>query len=254
MSKSKSETARANGAKSHGPVTPEGRAKSSANSRRHGLTAKYALLPGESEPEFDLLLDDYIHQFRPATGVEMELIEIMVVARWRLRRLLAVESHLFDMEIVRQQKPIDREFEDLPNHARLAWVFQKLADQGHSVALMIRYEGSLNRFYDKAFRQLLQLQSNRQSPSAPFTNTKIRNEPTADPDPALDASTRPQYSERSPRHSERSAGSAPSKGFALVTVSPTPQEPPFQRLKTAFAVNPTIPVRDSVSWICLAKR
>jgi hypothetical protein len=83
----KKDTARANGAKSHGPNTPEGRARSSANSRRHGLTAKTVLLPGESPEHFQLLLQDYVDQFHPATGVEMELVEAMASARWRLRRL-----------------------------------------------------------------------------------------------------------------------------------------------------------------------
>jgi len=93
-SKLKSDTARANGAKSHGPVTPEGRAKSSANSRAHGLAAKYILLPGESNEDFELLLDDYIAQFQPRTGVETELVEVMAIARWSLQRLLVMETNL----------------------------------------------------------------------------------------------------------------------------------------------------------------
>jgi hypothetical protein len=48
----KTKTARANGAKSHGPATLEGRAKSSRNSLRHGLSAKTVLLPAESHEQF----------------------------------------------------------------------------------------------------------------------------------------------------------------------------------------------------------
>ena len=281
MSKSKSETARANGAKSRGPVTPEGRAKSSANSRSHGLTANYALLPQESQQEFDLLRDGYINQFHPASDVEMEFVEVMVIACWRLRRLFAIESNLLDIEITRQREDLDEEFEDLSEPARLASAFQKLSDQGHSVALIIRYEGALNRSYDKAFKRLLELQSDHQSPAPPSTNIKMRNEPTVPPDLALDASAPP----RQPECSEGSAFHQPlrdasqqnrdRKGAdaehifmavsearplgsafrvrttplrqATTMIKPTAQIMPLQPLKPAFDVNPTILVRDSVS-------
>ena len=68
-SQSKSQTARSNGAKSRGPVTPEGRAKSSGNRVRHGLRAKSIVLPTESSAEFESLRDSYLDQFRPQTGV-----------------------------------------------------------------------------------------------------------------------------------------------------------------------------------------
>jgi hypothetical protein len=163
----KKDTARANGAKSHGPKTPEGRARSSANSRRHGLTADTLLVSGESHDQFQLLLQDYVDQFHPATGVEMELVEAMAYARWRIRRLLALETNLFDNEIVRSSKAIDKEFNNMDVYARLGWVFQKLADGGQAIALLIRYETSLNRSYDRAFKQLQVIQSTRPSPLPP---------------------------------------------------------------------------------------
>ena len=55
----KSQTARANGAKSRGPITPEGRAKSARNSIRHGLRAKSIVLTTESKEEFRSLLYSY---------------------------------------------------------------------------------------------------------------------------------------------------------------------------------------------------
>ena len=185
-SKLKSDTARINGAKSHGPVTPEGRAKSSANSRTHGLAAKYVRFQSETDEHFQLLHADYIDQFQPQTGVEADLVEVMVIARWRLRRLLALESHLFDTEMVRREKHIDKEFNMMGADARLAYVFQKMADEGQAIAMVIRYEGSLNRSYDKAFKQLLLLQSRRDSPPS-ARHKKIQNEPKPDP-----AKPRPQ--------------------------------------------------------------
>jgi hypothetical protein len=157
----KRETARINGAKSHGPVTPEGKARSSSNSRRHGLTAS-VLIDGESDEHFQLLLADFMDQFQPHTAVETDLVEVMAIARWRLRRLLTIETHLFELEMVSRRKEINADFKGIDHEGRLAFVFQKLSD-GNSLALLIRYEGSLNRSYDKALKQLLQLQSTRQN-------------------------------------------------------------------------------------------
>lgn len=160
----KTETARANGAKSRGPITPEGRAASSRNSIRHGLTAKSVVLPTESTEEFQLLRDAYVDQFHPQSQVEMELVETMAVARWRLRRIVTIETTLLGTEMVRRVEDIDDEFNAVDGDDRLAWVFQKLADEGKSLGLLVRYEGTLNRSYDRAFKQLLLLQSTRKPP------------------------------------------------------------------------------------------
>ena len=165
-SQSKTDTARANGAKSHGPVTPEGRAKSSRNSLRHGLKAKAIILPGESAKDFERLRQSYIDQFQPSGGVQMDLVEAMAVARWRLRRLYAIETNLYDHELTRCADDIDEEFVDEDDDHRLAWVFQKIADYQQSLALLIRYEGTLNRSFDRAFKQLLLLQRPVPGPKA----------------------------------------------------------------------------------------
>jgi len=158
----KSETARINGAKSRGPVTPEGKARSADNSRRHGLTAASIVLPGESAADFQLLLADYMDQFQPQTAVETELVEVMAAARWRLRRLLAIEAHQFDLEMTRRKRT------GLDHEDRLADAFQKLSDTGNTLALLLRYEATINRSYDKALMQLQQLQSTR--PVGSFRN------------------------------------------------------------------------------------
>jgi hypothetical protein len=163
----KTQTSRANGAKSRGPVTPEGRAKSSRNSLRHGLSAKAILLPAESREQFQLLLDAHIQQFQPANAVEMDLVEAMAVARWRLRRIWAIETSLLDHELQRRAEDMDDEFTEMSAEDRLAWVFQKLADNNQSLSLLARYEGNLNRAFDRAFKQLNILKSQRQNEPKP---------------------------------------------------------------------------------------
>jgi len=170
----KSETARTNGAKSHGPDTPQGRATSSRNSLRHGFAAKSVVLPTESSSEFQALLDSYVVQFDPQGGVEEDLVQTMVAARWRLRRISTIETTLLNNEMTSRAKECRRELHCPDDDARLAWVFRKLADNGQGLALLMRYEGTLNRSYDRAFKQLLLLQSTR--------NRTPPNEPKPEPD------------------------------------------------------------------------
>jgi hypothetical protein len=183
MSSLQSETARANGAKSRGPVTPQGRAASSRNSLRHGFTAESVVLPTESSEDFQALLDSYTHQFHPQGGVEIDLVQAMAAARWRLRRISTIETTLLNNEMTRHAKDCRRELNNPDDLARLAWVFQKLADHGQSLALLMRYEGALNRSYDRAFKQLLLLQSahHRAQPNEPKPDPDLIEEPAPNP-------------------------------------------------------------------------
>jgi hypothetical protein len=190
----KSDTARANGAKSHGPVTPEGRAASSRNSLRHGFTAGSVVLPTESQEDFQALLDSYTDQFDPQGGVEMDLVQTMAAARWRLRRICSIETTLLDKEMTRNAKDIRREFNNPDDAGRLAWVFRDLANHGQSLALLMRYEGALNRSYDRAFKQLLLLQAHRPRPNEPKPAQATPCEEPAD-QPVQD---RPQPNEPKP--------------------------------------------------------
>ena len=60
------EAARINGAKSRGPITEEGKAISSRNSRKHGLAARKFVLEDEDQAEYDALLTGYRQSFSPA--------------------------------------------------------------------------------------------------------------------------------------------------------------------------------------------
>ncbi len=61
----KAEASRRNGAKSQGPVTPEGKARSSQNATKHGLDSRIVVLANESQFEYDDLLSDYVHRYSP---------------------------------------------------------------------------------------------------------------------------------------------------------------------------------------------
>jgi hypothetical protein len=167
----KSESARANGAKSKGPKTPEGKAASSQNAITHGLTANFTVLSNESEDDFQRLLDSYVDRYEPSDPVEMELVQTMAITRWRLRRLGNLESSLLNNEVVKSAAEVDMEWATIPDDERLALAFRKLAEESKALALLMRYEASLNRAYERAVKQLELLQNSlrRNEPNQPLT-------------------------------------------------------------------------------------
>ena len=78
-----SESARINGAKSHGPISAEGKEKSSRNSLRHGCTASHTLLLACEDPgDLDRMLEKYNAMYKPTTLEEHDLVAEMCSARW----------------------------------------------------------------------------------------------------------------------------------------------------------------------------
>ncbi len=86
------DSSRANGAKSRGPVTAEGKRKSSANSLRHGLLAQCIVLEDEVPERFHELLADLTREHNPQTETQLGLVETMAMARWRVMRPLSLRA------------------------------------------------------------------------------------------------------------------------------------------------------------------
>ncbi len=86
-------TSAINGAKSRGPRTQEGKASSSLNALRHGLSANNLLLPGEDAQEYERHLDGYFASFAPATLPEAEVIVQFGDLSWKLERLSKLENN-----------------------------------------------------------------------------------------------------------------------------------------------------------------
>src|SRR3989442_14450843 len=101
----KSDTARVNGAKSQGPKTAEGRAKSSRNATKHGLSSRNPLvLECENDDDFEALHVNQMEIHQPATPAEKDLVDQMVAARWRILRLQSIETDVLDTEMRRSQE------------------------------------------------------------------------------------------------------------------------------------------------------
>jgi hypothetical protein len=84
----------ANAQLSTGPRTPEGKVRSSANARKHGLTAAELLIGPEDREEFDALLADYQSDVAPQGAIQQTLFDELVAAAWNLRRVRRMETEL----------------------------------------------------------------------------------------------------------------------------------------------------------------
>jgi hypothetical protein len=167
------DASRSNGAKSRGPATPEGLAKSALNSLRHGLASKTVVLTSESAARFEQVLDSYIDHFRPQTEVEMDLVEEMAVAKWRQRRAWSIETATLARELDCQDPELVKKWQRLDPATRLALAHQSLTERGPSLHLIGRYETRLRRHYDKSLQNLFLVKSKRSVTKTDF----LPNEP-----------------------------------------------------------------------------
>ena len=172
-SQRKIDSARANGKKSHGPVTEEGRKHSSMNALKYGLCAETVVLPNEDGDAYTFLLDSYIQDLQPIGPVEMDLVTEMANAKWRQHRLYNVETDLYRQEMDKHKEAIEKGYTSYNENVEHAFAFRTLSESG-SVAMLSRVESLLERAYSRALRDLLRLQAARKQYSEKRTESQER--------------------------------------------------------------------------------
>ncbi len=90
---------RRNALKSTGPKTPERKAGVRHNATKHGLLSREVLLPGEDEEALKQLGENLRAELQPLGELENLLMDRIIAAVWRLRRLGRVEAGLFAREL-----------------------------------------------------------------------------------------------------------------------------------------------------------
>ena len=86
---------RTNAQSSQGPTSPEGKAKSSMNAVKTGLTARAVLLPSDDAAIYQQHLDSHFKQFTPATDEEKSLVQTIADFEWRLLRIMPLEAGIY---------------------------------------------------------------------------------------------------------------------------------------------------------------
>jgi len=142
---------RENGTQSHGPVTPEGKQRSSQNAVKHGLSARRLLVEGESAEDLQYLRVSWMRQLQPHTPAEREVAEEVVAAEWRLRRCQEAEASLLSAEIRKL------------NSESIGEAFKSLAENSRALDLLHRYMTAAQRDFDRALKRFHDVISRRRA-------------------------------------------------------------------------------------------
>jgi hypothetical protein len=147
-SERQAEANRQNAKKSTGPRTPVGKAVVALNGMKHGLLSRESLAKGESEADLVDFGKRLRAQLVPVGELELLLVDRIVSTAWRLRRLVAVETMLFNKEAA-----LDHAFN---NYGR------------EKMGVLSRYEVTLERSLYKALHELQRLQAARDGQVVPL--------------------------------------------------------------------------------------
>jgi hypothetical protein len=172
-SQRKRDAASANGKLARGSKTPEGKARSAMNAVTHGFTATIIILAGEDRGAFERLLAAYAERFQPVDAVEMDMLQDIVIAKWRHRRGAAFEAATIDDEVESQRADTyRRRSESTSELTRSALAYRDVEDRTGIISAMNRHQARQYREYRQAIRLLVEFQRDRPP------NEKVQNEPS----------------------------------------------------------------------------
>jgi hypothetical protein len=146
VSNARAAASRINGAKSRGPKTAEGKARSAQNAIKHGMRAlKYVVLPDESAAEFHAFEEAIVDDLVPVGALQAVLARRVAVAAWRLARADRMEVELFE----------ERRWED----AGVGMALIRDGNGTRSFETLMRYRSAAMAEFMRALRTLKALQA-----------------------------------------------------------------------------------------------
>lgn len=159
----------ANAQLSTGPRTEHGKAASSQNARRHGLTSNRVVLPGEDPAEYDALRANLLREYQPLGETELTLVDELAACSWRLVRARSVETAAYKKMVEGSEDPA-------------AVIAGQLVAQPAAIDRMQRYVTAFERAYYRALNKLTAIHKERRQ------QTESR-----DPRPAASSPAQPDF-------------------------------------------------------------
>ncbi len=185
---------RENAKRSTGPRTPEGKARSAQNARKHGFRgAAFAVVRLEDLLELDRLRADLIATYQPVNSQELFALERIALAQQSMLRASRLEAglHTCALNEVFNRDPDETAFypmneeiagggnshitrEQNRNYA-LAEGFRRYNRRGKNEwSLFLRYQAQSERLYRRALEEFERLKRLRaELPNEPITDTEL---------------------------------------------------------------------------------
>jgi hypothetical protein len=199
LSPARAEASRRNGAKSRGPKTPEGKARSAQNALKHDLRAeKFVVVHGENAQEFRALETALAGELAPDGTLQGLLAGRIARAAWRLERAERIEAELFERHAY--------------DNANLGLALIRDGNGTRSFDTLLRYRGAALAELWRALRLLKALQAE----AAPRPH-EVRGVPASAPPGCRENPNEPQASRNPgeiaavPAADQPEAGDLPSR-------------------------------------------
>jgi hypothetical protein len=151
---------RLNAEKSHGPTSPQGRARSKMNALRHGLTARVVVLPTEDMNAYHAFSKEIVDSLDPQSPVERQFAQTVADNQWRINRIRSIEDGMLGMGHFESAGNFDDNTDNPEIHNAMT-AARAFRDRSQAFVNLSIYEQRLHRSIKESLRQLKELQAER---------------------------------------------------------------------------------------------
>jgi hypothetical protein len=196
---------RENAASSTGPKTETGKSICRHNAVKTALTGQVILLPTDDVPAYEKLGQIYVDQYKPVGFEEERLVQSIIDADWRLRRIPSLEAGVYAVGHRELSGSVHADFLEIEIYLKYERELKNLSLQ----------ENRIRRNREKDLAQLNQIQSTRKEREALLKRFAAKAQTSA-----------PQQQPQSPSPQTQSE-------FEIGSVFSTPETPAETPLKPA---------------------
>jgi hypothetical protein len=156
---------------SAGPTSEAGKAKSSLNAVKSGLTGRTVLLPGDDAALYQAHVSHFIEHYAPVGDDERNLVQSLADTEWRLLRIPALEMGIYAVGRLEFAGSFANQDEAVRKHLIEAQVFLAYQRQLNNLSIQ---ESRLRRQRDKDTAAIRELQENRKRRAKARLDTAAR--------------------------------------------------------------------------------